>query len=413
LSALLHYTSLASYEYRQKGPLLSVEVDTYLTLPVSLKAISKCLQSGPHRNSTNSILSINKMTSTNSNSSNTLSFNNSNNKLTPLINNNNNETANENCQNAILSSTNHEQENNNIKNTSLDKIDKKLFNDSHSVSSTPNLTSSSASSSSSSPPTFSTKSNQSLPVSPLLLNKTVSHTQPENSSDVTTPVNTPVNAYAPALPLPSQPLFVNRFIIKKVPDNELHVNASSNIQNALLAQNLTKVNETSDLLERENNSQSVAEKIVSADLFKTEDILKAALVNDTSVKERKISKFTVLKVDANSLYNNASNNVNLNNSENSKNDSSIVLPSQPLNKTANQVKEVKFAVDIDSNQSKNENTSNINSNLPEDSLSIDSSKDLSKQQQQNSIAATNYQHQNISQTKSKHSLTLRNYYWTF
>jgi len=237
------------------------------------------------------------------------------------------------------------------------------------------------------------------------LNKSVSHTQQtENASDVTTPVNTPVNAYAP----PSQPLFVNRFIIKKVPDNELHLNASSNIQNASLAQNLAKVNETSDLIERENNSQSVAEKTISADLDKSEGILKPALVNDTSVKERKISKFTVLKVDANSLNNNAGNNVNLNNSENTKNDSNILLASQSLNKTTNQVKEVKFAVDIDSNQSKNENNSNVNSNLPEDSLSIDSGKDLSKQQQQNSVAATNYQHQNVSQTKSKHSFDFCN-----
>lgn len=400
MSALLHYTSLASYGDRQKRPLLTVEVDNYLTLPVSFNSITKCSQTGPHHFNTSSILSTNKMTSMNSNNSNSLSFSNSTNKIPPLLSNND-DVTNDKSQSTILGNANQEQEriDANIKNTSLDKIDKKLFNDSHSVSSTPNLTSSSASSSSSSPPTFSTKNNQSLPVSPLLLNKTVSHTQPENSNEATTPVNaTPVNI----APVPTQPLFVNRFIIKKVPDNELQGHTStSTVQNTALVQNLAKVNETNEFLDREN-TKNISEKVISTDLDKTSVVLKSALENDSNLKERKISKFTVLKVDASSLNSNNTNaNVNLTNLEVSKKDTNL-MSVQPSIKASSQLKEVKFAVDIDTNQSKNTKNENnlIASNLQDDSLNIESNKELSKQQQQHTLqGAQNNQQPSVSQVK--------------
>ena len=206
MSALLHYTSLASYGDRQSP--LSFEVDNYLTLPLSLP---KCLQANSSHNTT-SQLSSRRMTSNLGSNSNSLSYNsNSNSKLAPLSNDHSSNSDDSSTHaDSIIANNGVRQEHeadSNAKNTSLDKLDKKLFGDSHSVSSTPNVTSSSASSSSSSPPTFSTKINQSLPVSPLLLGKSVAQTQNDLSTGDQTPVNIQPTQTS------SQPQIPNRFFI--------------------------------------------------------------------------------------------------------------------------------------------------------------------------------------------------------
>ena len=165
-------------------------------------------------------------------------------------------------------------------------------------------------------------------------------------------------------------------------------NSASYAQN-----NAVKTAENTEL-DRENVPKDVL-PVDSTQINVDENKSTLSMEANARVLERKISKFTVLKVDASAL----TYNVNTNVSDSSKLEGANLIanekPIQSSNKTSSHVKEVKFAIDV---QSKNENNLNNNSTIQDESLS-ESIKDSSKQQNITTNLQVNQQ-QNVQQIKS-------------
>ena len=192
----------------------------------------------------------------------------------------------------------------------------------------------------------------------------------------------------------------NRFIIKKVSDYELQNSAQNS---SSLQQTVGKIAAESAEVDRENVQKEnlIAESIQSsANDAKSSTAMGAlaTLPNETSPKvtERKISKFTVLKVDASTL-NHA--NVKTNNLDHTHADKANLVSNENSGLIeSNQSKEVKFPVDVDSNQLKKEINLNNNSIIQDETLR-ESNRDAIKQQQMLATAQASQQ-ANAPQFKS-------------
>ena len=322
LSSLLHYTSLASADKKDQLP-LSLELADYLAPPSTTRLLNSNLDPKCQKLDNNT-----KMTSSNTN----LQSNNQNNNTNTTSTNT--ETANTDVRsvqqaNARPNITVNEEQNASAvqqdttqqkeKNTSQDKIEKKLFNDANFLLATPNLilSSSSASvstsSSSSSPPTFTQNSSNSSSqqqtstpsssVSPLSLVSSPKLQQQQTSQTAT-----------PTQPIP----LLNRFIIKKVPDSELinaptpskpAAEASSSKAEASEAkpapENHTKPNQRAD--EIGNATANAPDTTTGGGETQPGQAALTASQTGYNNTERRISKFTVKKVDSSILNSNNNN----------------------------------------------------------------------------------------------------------